>query len=76
MPRTVVFDLGNVLVQWNPRLLYEQLIPDPDELERFFANVITHDWIRAHDAGQPFAAGIATLAAEFPQYEPQIRAFW
>jgi 2-haloacid dehalogenase len=76
MPRTVVFDLGNVLVQWNPRLLYEQLIPDADELERFFDTVITHDWIRAQDAGRSFADGIALLTAEFPHYEAEIRAFW
>lgn len=76
MPRTVVFDLGNVLVQWNPRLLYEALIPDADELERFFDTVITHDWIRAQDAGRPFAEGITLLAERFPHYAAEIRAFW
>ena len=76
MPNTVVFDLGNVLVQWNPRLLYEQLIADADEREQFFETVITHDWIRAQDAGRPFEEGIAVLAAAFPHYEPEIRAFW
>jgi 2-haloacid dehalogenase len=76
MPTTVVFDLGNVLVRWNPRLLYEQLIPDADELERFFGTVITHDWIRDQDAGRTFADGIALLTARFPHYEHEIRAFW
>jgi len=76
MPSTVVFDLGNVLVRWNPRLLYEQLITDADELEQFFDTVITHDWIRAQDAGRPFDDGIALLAAQFPRYESEIRAFW
>jgi 2-haloacid dehalogenase len=76
MPNTVVFDLGNVLVRWNPRLLYEQLITDADELERFFETVITHDWIREQDAGRTFEQGIAILAAQFPYYHSQIRAFW
>jgi 2-haloacid dehalogenase len=76
MPTTVVFDLGNVLVRWNPRLLYEQLIIDGKELEQFFETVITQDWIRAQDAGRPFEEGIAVLAAEFPHYEAEIRAFW
>lgn len=76
MPTTVVFDLGNVLVRWNPRLLYEQLIPDADELERFFSTVITHDWIRDQDAGRTFADGIALLTAQFPHYQNEIRAFW
>ena len=76
MPSTVVFDLGNVLVEWNPRRLYEQLIPDPDALERFFSTVVTNDWIRAQDAGRSFADGIAVLSAEFPHYDAEIRAFW
>jgi 2-haloacid dehalogenase len=76
MPRTVVFDLGNVLVQWNPRRLYEELIPDPAELERFFDTVITHDWIRSQDAGRPFDEGIALLTERFPHYAAEIRAFW
>jgi 2-haloacid dehalogenase len=76
MPSTVVFDLGNVLVRWNPRLLYEQLIPDAEELEQFFDTVITHDWIRDQDAGRTFADGIALLTARFPHYEGEIRAFW
>jgi len=76
MPSTVVFDLGNVLVEWNPRRLYEQLIPDPDDLEQFFSTVVTNDWIRAQDAGRSFADGIATLSAEFPHYGAEIRAFW
>jgi len=76
MPNTVVFDLGNVLVRWNPRLLYEQLIPDAGELEQFFETVITHDWIREQDAGRPFEDGIALLATQFPHYHSEIRAFW
>jgi 2-haloacid dehalogenase len=76
MPSTVVFDLGNVLVRWNPRLLYEQLIPDADELKQFFDTVITHQWIRDQDAGRTFADGIALLTARFPHYEAEIRAFW
>src|SRR6185312_1426182 len=76
MPNTVVFDLGNVLVRWNPRLLYEQLIADADELEQFFETVITHDWIREQDAGRPFEDGIALLATQFPHYHSEIRAFW
>src|SRR5262249_17577041 len=57
MPNTVIFDLGNVLVRWNPRLLYEQLITDGNELEQFFETVVTHDWIRAQDAGRTFEEG-------------------
>ncbi len=76
MPSTVVFDLGNVLVRWNPRLLYEQLIPDARELETFFETVITHDWIRAQDEGRPFSEGTAMLVRQFPHYSAEIRAFW
>jgi 2-haloacid dehalogenase len=75
-PTTVIFDLGNVLVRWNPRLLYEELIADADERERFFDTVLTQDWIRSQDAGRPFAEGIALLTERFPRYASEIRAFW
>jgi 2-haloacid dehalogenase len=75
MPSTVVFDLGNVLIEWNPRRLYERLIPDPGELTTFFETVITDDWVRAQDAGRPFSEGISLLVERFPHYAAEVRAF-
>ena len=52
-PTTVVFDLGAVLIDWNPRYLYRTLIDDPDELERFLAEVTTAAWNHEQDRGRP-----------------------
>jgi 2-haloacid dehalogenase len=47
----VVFDLGGVLLDWDPRHLYRRLFADPGEMEDFLARVCTPDWHRAHDLG-------------------------
>lgn len=77
MPRltTVLFDIGNVFVHWDPRLLYAKLIGDSGELEAFLRDVVTLDWHTEHDRGRPFAEGVRILAAQYPEYEDLIRAF-
>jgi 2-haloacid dehalogenase len=72
----VVFDLGNVLVQWDPRFLYRQLLASDDEVERFLAEVCTPEWNEAQDRGRPFAEGIAEAIGRHPHHEPLIRAFY
>jgi len=76
MPRpAIIFDLGGVLIDWNPRYLYRKLIPDEAEMERFLADVCTSEWNLQQDAGRPFAEGVAELVAEHPDLEPLINAF-
>jgi 2-haloacid dehalogenase len=74
-PTTAVFDLGNVLVDWNPRHLYRKLFAEEAAMERFLAEVITRDWIIAWDMGRPLADGIAELRARHPHYGEEIAAF-
>lgn len=50
----VVFDIGGVLLEWDPGLAYRELIPDPPELEWFLAEVCTPEWNATLDAGRPF----------------------
>lgn len=71
----VVFDIGGVLLDWNPRYLYEQLIPDTAELDRFLAEVCTLEWNGTFDAGTPFADGCAALAAQHPRHSDLIHAW-
>lgn len=71
----VVFDIGNVLVRWDPRLLYSKLIPDAAELDRFLTDIVTLEWHTHHDRGRPFAEGVRLLSAEHPEYADLIRAF-
>jgi 2-haloacid dehalogenase len=72
----VVFDLGNVLVQWDPRHLYRKLLASDDEVEAFLADVCTPEWNEAMDRGRPFAEGIAEAIERHPGRAELIRAFW
>ncbi len=71
----VVFDLGGVLIDWDPRHLYRQLFDDVDEMERFLAEVTTAEWNLQQDAGRPWAEGIALLVAAHPDKRELIEAF-
>jgi 2-haloacid dehalogenase len=73
--RAVVFDVGNVLVDWNPRFLYERLIEDDRALDAFLRDVVTHEWHFQHDAGRPFAETSAELSARYPEHAELI-ALW
>jgi 2-haloacid dehalogenase len=73
--RAVVFDVGRVLIQWNLRFLFEKLIEDPGELDRFLATVVTEEWHFEHDRGRPLADMVPERIAMFPQHEALIRAY-
>ena len=76
MPKTVVFDLGNVLVDWNPRYLYRKLFAgDDDAMEHFLAHVCNGPWNLAQDAGRSWAEAIEVLSADHPQHRPLISAY-
>jgi 2-haloacid dehalogenase len=73
--RAVVFDVGKVLVEWDPRYLYEKLIPDPAARAHFLTHVATPDWHFQHDAGRPFAETSAELIAQHPKHRALIEAW-
>lgn len=75
-PFVAVFDFGGVLVDWNPRHLYRQLIPDPVEMERFLAEVTTRDWHMVQDAGGDPAEATRRLQALHPDKHELIGAFY
>lgn len=72
---TIVFDIGNVLIEWDPRYLYRQLFSDGDEMEWFLTHVCSNEWNRRQDAGRAWADAEAELIPRFPQFAEQIRAF-
>jgi len=78
MPRitTLVFDLGGVLIDWNPIYLYNSVIPDTEERRRFLNEVCTMDWNEEQDAGRPLREGTQHLIGKFPEQETQIRAYY
>ncbi len=71
----VVFDIGGVLLDWDPRHLYRSLFEDEAEMERFLQDVCTLEWHAAHDRGVPFEASCAELAAAHPEYADEIWAW-
>jgi 2-haloacid dehalogenase len=73
--RAVVFDVGNVLYHWNPRALYERLVPDDQALDLFLRDVLTTEWHFQHDAGRPFAETSAELIAAHPHHRTLIEAW-
>lgn len=76
MIKAVVFDVGGVLLDWNPRYLYAEMFGGDDEaMERFLAEVCSPSWNLSLDAGKPFAQGVAELCARFPDQSPLIAAY-
>jgi 2-haloacid dehalogenase len=73
--RAVVFDVGNVLYDWDIRHLYRKLIADPDELEWFVSNVVSQSWHFQHDEGRDLADTSAELIAQYPQYRDLIELY-
>jgi 2-haloacid dehalogenase len=71
----VIFDLGGVLLDWNPRYLYRQMFDDEDAMERFLRDVCTMEWHEANDRGVPFEVTCAQLAAEHPEHAEHIWAW-
>jgi 2-haloacid dehalogenase len=63
----VVFDVGGVLLDWDPRHLYRKLFRDKEAMERFLAEVCTMDWHKQHDRGVSYERSCAELAAAHPR---------
>lgn len=74
--RAFLFDLGGVLIDWDPRHLYRKLFDNEDEMERFLTEVATMEWNAQHDAGRTWAEGVALLTDEFPEHADLITAYW
>jgi len=73
---TIIFDLGGVLVDWNPKYLYEKIFDSQEEVEWFLNNVCTSDWNIEQDAGRTIEEANALKIAEFPDYEKFINMFY
>lgn len=72
---TVVFDVGNVLIRWDPLLVYRDMIPDDEKRAWFMQNVCTAAWNLEQDRGRSWEEAVALLVASHPEWESQIRAY-
>ena len=74
--KDIVFDLGGVLIDWNPRYLYRKVFSTEKEMDWFLTNVCTSQWNTQQDAGRPFEQGIKLLEDKFPEYKFAINFYY
>lgn len=73
----IIFDLGGVLVDWNPEYLYLDFFnQDKEKMKWFLENVCTNDWNMQQDAGRSFKEATQILIEKFPEYPDAIRIFY
>lgn len=73
---TVIFDLGNVLVKWDPANLYKKIFSNEAERSHFLRNICSMEWHTLQDGGRSPQEGTAELVKQFPEHETAIRAFY
>lgn len=74
---TIIFDLGGVLVDWNPKYVYRKIFNYDEKKVNWFLNTVcTSDWNIEQDGGRTIAEAVQLKIAEFPQYEDWIRLFY
>jgi 2-haloacid dehalogenase len=73
---TVIFDLGAVLIEWDPRHLYRGLFDDEEAMEQFLETVCTSEWNAEQDRGRSLAEATTQLIAEYPQHADLIAAYY
>lgn len=73
---SIIFDLGGVLIDWNPRYVYRKIFKTEEEVEWFLENVTTSEWNENQDAGYPLHKATQELVAKHPEWEPEIKAYY
>lgn len=74
---TIIFDLGGVLIDWNPEYVFlDAFNGDREKMQWFFDTICTHDWNENQDAGYPLVQATQDLVEKFPDYERYIRMFY
>lgn len=75
--KTIIFDLGGVLIDWNPEYVYLDVFNgDREKMQWFFDHICTNDWNENQDAGHPLAQATEERVALFPEHEKLIRMFY
>jgi len=74
---TIIFDLGGVLIDWNPKYVYRNVFNGNEEkVDWFLNNICTSEWNVAHDAGRSLKEGTDLLVNQYPEYESWIRMYY
>lgn len=73
---TVIFDLGGVLIDWNPEYVFREVFEEEAEMRYFLTEVCSPEWNEQQDAGRTLREATEMLVAQFPDYERQIRTYY
>lgn len=74
--KAIIFDFGNVLLEWDPRFVYRRYFPKDEEgMENFLKEIKFAEWNAQQDKGRPFEEGIAILSKEHPHRVELIKAY-
>ena len=76
MINTIIFDLGNVLINWEPKLLYNKIFDSEEKTNHFIENICTLAWNEEQDAGRTLKQGTDILIAEYPEHQQEIKAYY
>lgn len=76
MSKTVVFDLGGVLIDWNPRYLFSSYFETEDAMEYFLSTICTMEWNEEQDGGRPIEEANKLLIKKHPEYTKEILAYY
>ena len=76
MIKNIIYDLGGVLIDWDPRYMYRTIFESEEAMEYFLANICTSDWNEQQDGGRLISEANACLIATYPQYKAEIEAFY
>lgn len=75
MPRTLVFDIGQVLLHYDPHLAYLELLPDRETRTHFLTEILRPEWNLEQDRGRSWREAEDLLIADYPDYAALVRAF-
>lgn len=73
---TIIFDLGNVLIDWNPEYVFDKMFDDKEKKKYFFENICTMDWNEMQDAGRPIKEATEELLQKHPEWKEYIQAYY
>ena len=73
---TIIFDLGGVLLDWNPQYVYKGYFESQEKHDHFFASICTPDWNEEQDAGRSIVEATQLLVAQHPEWEQSIRDYY
>jgi 2-haloacid dehalogenase len=74
--KAIIWDLGGVLIDWNPAYVFDKLFDDDEKKKYFFENICTNDWNENQDAGYPIQKATEELVAKHPEWKQYIEAYY